>query len=966
MEKIYTALCMICHNAILENSVRLKAISIRIFAILLLVMFAFSSSAQINIASGGTISENFNSFTNPSTLPTGWRWSKDAFTLRQINSTWAAASTLAADNTMPTGSCASTNGSYYAFNTVAGSAGTDRCMGFLSSGSATQNGNIFLALNNNGGSAIPSFNITYSAKKFRNGSNTAGFRIAMFYSTNGSTWTSMGSSFNTTFSPDANSNCPVGTSAGTLPSVTNTISSQIYTPASAVGASSVIYFAWNYSVSSGTITSNAQLLGIDDVVITANASGPSLAITGTPTNFGSTCIGSPATTVQYTITNSGAAASGVSVVSNDPQFVVSGLSSTTIAGSGGTATYNVTFTPSAAGPQAATITVSSTTSGSNSPTSSLSGTGVAPVSPSVSTNAATATVNASATLNGTANTFGVCPATTQKGFVYSLTSDNNTPTAGGFGVITSPVTPLGTTGVFSQAITVTPGAGYSYRAYQFDGSAYTYGTVSTFATTALFTSQASGDWNVAATWDLNAVPTNGAAVVIRAADIVYTNTSLNRTASTTINGSFELRSGGYASGTDFNYGVNGTLIFNDGAGVYGVNNTDVFWPATNGPFNVTVNNPGPINPGGIRLNNMTRTVIGAFVVGGTNLAGLNLNSATLFLNGSAQINLNGYFANTPVYGPSSTLIYNTGLPYAVGNEWTGGGNNTVVAGTGVPANVTVQNSTSLQLPAGARGIERNLNVLNASSFNLNGAAGADLYIKGNLTFTGTGSFNGNNKAVFFVNNSIAQVITSGSALTIPYIVFAPPSGSTTVQLNSNLIVSAPANGSTAIAFNNAGDRFLLNGNTLTIGSGGFSSIITGTGSFTGTSSSSLALAGTGSVGTLNFTAGGQMLSSLTLNRTSGAIAAELGTPLTLHGAPGLTLTNGILSIGTNNLSLIATASQTGGSAASFVATDGTGQLLKYFSAAGVNSLNIFQPREASHIPLAITLLQMGRSIVQPQ
>src|SRR5205814_4381344 len=51
------------------------------------------------------------------------------------------------------------------------------------------------------------------------------------------------------------------------------------------------------------------------------------------------------------------------------------LSSTTIAANGGTATYQVTFTPSAAGAQGATITVASTTSGSNSPTSSLTGTG---------------------------------------------------------------------------------------------------------------------------------------------------------------------------------------------------------------------------------------------------------------------------------------------------------------------------------------------------------------------------------------------------------------------------------------------------------------------------------------------------------------------------------------------------------------------------------------------------------------
>jgi hypothetical protein len=101
---------------------------------------------------------------------------------------------------------------------------------------------------------------------------------------------------------------------------------------------------------------------------------PILAITGA-TNHGSSC-GTPRPPITYTITNTGLApASGVTVTSNNAQFVVSNLSSTTIAANGGTATYQVTFTPGSSGPQSATVTVASTTVGSNSPTSSLTGTG---------------------------------------------------------------------------------------------------------------------------------------------------------------------------------------------------------------------------------------------------------------------------------------------------------------------------------------------------------------------------------------------------------------------------------------------------------------------------------------------------------------------------------------------------------------------------------------------------------------
>src|SRR5665213_2428373 len=102
---------------------------------------------------------------------------------------------------------------------------------------------------------------------------------------------------------------------------------------------------------------------------------PILAIAGN-LNDGSSCINTAASPQTYTINNTGAAASGISVVSNNTQFVVSNVSSTTIPANG-SATFQVTFTPNASGAQSALITVSSTTSGSNSPTATLTGTGIA-------------------------------------------------------------------------------------------------------------------------------------------------------------------------------------------------------------------------------------------------------------------------------------------------------------------------------------------------------------------------------------------------------------------------------------------------------------------------------------------------------------------------------------------------------------------------------------------------------------
>jgi energy-coupling factor transporter ATP-binding protein EcfA2 len=86
---------------------------------------------------------------------------------------------------------------------------------------------------------------------------------------------------------------------------------------------------------SGNITVAATGVATQNVAVSGSVtseSSPVLAITGTPTNHGAVCPGTAATTIQYTITNSAAVqADGISVVSSDPQFVVSGLSSTSIA-----------------------------------------------------------------------------------------------------------------------------------------------------------------------------------------------------------------------------------------------------------------------------------------------------------------------------------------------------------------------------------------------------------------------------------------------------------------------------------------------------------------------------------------------------------------------------------------------------------------------------------------------------------
>jgi autotransporter-associated beta strand protein len=102
-------------------------------------------------------------------------------------------------------------------------------------------------------------------------------------------------------------------------------------------------------------------------------SGPRLVVTGT-TDHGSACVGSAANYVEYTITNTGATAADILIVSNNAEFVVSNAPG--VVSGGGSATYRVTFTPSASGVRAAAITITTSTVNSNSPVvSNITGTG---------------------------------------------------------------------------------------------------------------------------------------------------------------------------------------------------------------------------------------------------------------------------------------------------------------------------------------------------------------------------------------------------------------------------------------------------------------------------------------------------------------------------------------------------------------------------------------------------------------
>lgn len=242
----------------------------RIFATFIVVALVsvYVAFAAISLSTTVPYTQSFDgmgiplSSPTPSNLPVDFR--QDTLSGVRTVGTYGSASaqTLRVGGAnVPTNAA---NGSYNfgAGTTTLGDA--DRAPGFISSGTATQSGNLYAQMVNNTGSALSSFTISYDVEKYRNGSNPAGFRVQLFYSLDGLVWTNAGPDFLTSFTPDANNN-----GFAVAPGATQSVVSKNLTVSVANGAN--FFLAWNYSVVSGSTTTNAQALAIDNVSILGSA-----------------------------------------------------------------------------------------------------------------------------------------------------------------------------------------------------------------------------------------------------------------------------------------------------------------------------------------------------------------------------------------------------------------------------------------------------------------------------------------------------------------------------------------------------------------------------------------------------------------------------------------------------------------------------------------------------------------------
>lgn len=120
-------------------------------------------------------------------------------------------------------------------------------------------------------------------------------------------------------------------------------------------------FAFRYFVTDGGPNgANSDYIGIDEVSVTGQVTGPVLAVTPTTINFNNVVVGTTATPQTVTLTNSGTTPVVVSSITftGTNGLTASPTAPVTIA-PGGTSTVTITFTPTAAGAATGTLTITS-------------------------------------------------------------------------------------------------------------------------------------------------------------------------------------------------------------------------------------------------------------------------------------------------------------------------------------------------------------------------------------------------------------------------------------------------------------------------------------------------------------------------------------------------------------------------------------------------------------------------------
>ncbi|OQY26674.1 MAG: hypothetical protein B6244_12980, partial [Candidatus Cloacimonetes bacterium 4572_55] len=333
--------------------------------------------------------------------------------------------------------------------------------------------------------------------------------------------------------------------------------------------------------------------------------------------------------------------------------------------------------------------------------------------------------------------------------------------------------------------------------------------ITDFVASSTCQSAGTGDWNTAGTWatcggtfpqagdnvqiqtghtvTFNGDPITGLGTVTVDAGGTLATGGASRDLqgnSLTVNGTFRIDQGGWASNGTFDYNATGTLEFANTSGSYGFNNADAYWPSgATAPQNVNVSGSG-------LTMNAARTVAGIFETSSTVTTANNLTA-----NGTLRLNSGGSLDSAPTYGAASLLHYNTGGIYGRSNEWDANdphhvqlSNTTTLnypngstAARTMTGNLTIDANSALHMNYGTPSLSNPLtvggNVLLNGTLTLGDAAGGDLNLSGDWTFNTGATFTHNSRSVNFVGTT-AQAIGGTGDTTFGYVTFNNANGVT--------------------------------------------------------------------------------------------------------------------------------------------------------------------------------------------
>ncbi|MCD6011180.1 MAG: hypothetical protein K0Q79_1042 [Flavipsychrobacter sp.] len=303
---------------------------------------------------------------------------------------------------------------------------------------------------------------------------------------------------------------------------------------------------------------------------------------------------------------------------------------------------------------------------------------------------------------------------------------------------------------------------------------------------------------------------------------------------------------------------------------------------------------------------------------------LSLGGYTLTLGAGADVAASG--TGTLTGSATSDLVISTGGSLSGALRFSGGAGATIDDLTiGIGGGGTASLGTDLTLDGTLTLTSGSLSI---GTHTLTLGAGADVAASGSGTLTGSAT----SDLVISTGGSLSGALRfgAGAGATLDDVTISIGGGGTAI-LGSDLMLDGTltlTSGSLA-----------LGGYSLTLG-GGADVAATGTGTLTGSATSDLTIAAGGSLtGALRFSGGaGAMLDDLTLSLGSSSGSVTLGSGLTVDGT--LNLNSGRLKLGVNDLTVATGATVTGGSSASFVMTDGTGDLVLPIIAGAIDTFEV--------------------------